>query len=285
MNDAWDFQEETLRAHTVMLGLMFRMVQSVAGTVLPPGDGWRNDAQRLALKLFQHCVSLKSLAHPSIVRFDSSEEVTFIDHASMSVVARAALETFLVWHYIFAPGDVDLSRFRHATWKLAGQLEKLSFKVRNEKEAAAKRVVEADVERLRDEVRRSPHFHGLKEGQKTALLKGDWKVLMGPKGMAQAAGFHGGYFNFIYSYFCTQSHSGNLSGRFLGQEASLEDQQGVADSVLFHGVVTMAHFVCSYSTQFPQADAVFDEYPISRAIAKRWMLKAEDLAAVFGATS
>ncbi len=285
MTDAVNFQEETLRAHTVMLGLMFRMVQSVAGTVLPPGEGWRNDAQRMALKLFQHGVSLKSLAHASIVRFDSGEEVTFIDISSMAVVARAALETFLVWHYIFAPGDVDLSRFRHATWKLAGQLEKLGLRVRNEKEAAAKRAVEADVDRLRDEVRRSPHFRGLKEGQKTALLKGDWKVLMGPRGMAQAAGFHEGYFHFIYTYFCAQAHSGHLSARLLGQEASLADQQNVADSLLFHGVVTLAHFVCNYSLQFPKADAVFDEYPVSRAIAKNWMLKAEDLAAVFGATS
>jgi hypothetical protein len=83
--------------YSALLDLFVRLVESQAGRKIEPGDEWLNDAQILATKLFRHLVSMRTLAAGATVEYGGIPAVCFIDHASVKVAARAALETYLVF--------------------------------------------------------------------------------------------------------------------------------------------------------------------------------------------
>lgn len=283
MSRDYDLREDTLAAFPVLLDLLVRLLDSKDGDPIQPGDGWRNDAQRLALKLFQHSVSLKNLTEGATVRFKGGEEIGFIDHGSMNVLARAALETFLVWHYLYATGDANLGRFRHATWKLSGLLDRQGFAGVSDMAAEVKRRERPEIERLTEEVKGSPYFSALTARQQKRLLAGDWKIVMGTADMAKVAGLHDGYFGNLYDYTCAYSHSSYLSALQIGQGSSIDVQHRMATAVMSVAVLTLAYFVSSYPKQFPEAQQIIDADPLGKATADKWALKAEDLAPYFGA--
>ena len=61
--------------------------------------------------------------------FDHSgvPKVFFVDHASVKVIARAALETYLVFFYLYGNSDRSLSEFRHKTWRLGGLADRQKY--------------------------------------------------------------------------------------------------------------------------------------------------------------
>ncbi|UUZ77851.1 hypothetical protein LP414_13120 [Polaromonas sp. P1(28)-13] len=83
--------------YSTLLDLFIRLVQSQAGKRIESGEAWRNDAQTLSVKLFRHLVSIQTLATGATVEQNHVPTVFFVDHASVKVVARAALETYLVF--------------------------------------------------------------------------------------------------------------------------------------------------------------------------------------------
>lgn len=284
MSTDYDLREDTLAAFSVLMGLMVRLIHSKSGEQIQPGDGWRNDGQRLAIKLFQHCVTLETMSRGATVEFKGGEQIAFIDHGSMNVVARAALETFLVWHYLYATGDANLGRFRHATWKLSGLLDRQGFAGVSDMAAEVKRRERPEIERLTEEVKGSPYFSALTAKQQKRVLAGDWKIVMGTADMAKAAGLHDRYFGNLYDYACAYSHSSYLSALQIGQGSSIRDQHRMATAVMGVAVLTLAYFVSSYPKQFPEAQQIVDADLLGKATAEKWALKTEDMAAFFGAT-
>lgn len=106
--------------YSTLLDLFIRLVESQAGIEIDNESAWLNDAQVLAIKLFRHLVSMRALAAGATVETAGGKTVFFVDHASVKVVARAALETYLVFFYLYGSADRSLSKFRHKTWQLGG---------------------------------------------------------------------------------------------------------------------------------------------------------------------
>jgi hypothetical protein len=94
MNDTQDYN--------VLIGLMIRLVESQAGKPITKGKGWLNDSQTLSIKLFRHLVSMPCLATGATIEQNSIPTLCHIDHSSIKVIARAALETYLVFFIYMA---------------------------------------------------------------------------------------------------------------------------------------------------------------------------------------
>lgn len=89
MNGARHAAQE--RDYSTLLGLFIQLVDSQAGRNIPAGDAWLNDAQLLATKLFQHLVSMQSLANGATVDHKGAHPGPAAMHLSM-VPLRPKLE-------------------------------------------------------------------------------------------------------------------------------------------------------------------------------------------------
>jgi len=269
------------RDYSTLLSLFIRLVDSQTGRKIPAGDAWLNDAQVLATKLFQHLVSMQSLANGATVDHKGAPSIFFIDHASVKVVARAALETYLVFFYLYGSSDLSLCEFRHKTWKLGGLADRQKFDIFMQEHRDVLLRERVSIERLTNEIEGSPHITDYSAKQRIKLLEGEWRTGSGWADLGKSAGFHEAYFRNIYSYLCGYSHASYLSALQVGQARSLNDQTMLTHFVLGIGVVLMAHFAFSYSSRFESASAVLNADSEAKAIAERWRFGPEDMAAVY----
>lgn len=268
--------------YPLLLDLMVRLVESMSGQNITPGEAWRNDAQTLALKLYRHLVSMHNLSEGATVHCSHGLQLRHIDHASIIVIARAALETYLVWHYLYGQPDPKLSKFRYLTWRLGGLMDRQTLLPVSQTAMKVQSRELVEVEALRAEIETYPQFQEFTLKQQRKLLAGDWKIALGTSDLALAAGFHGSYFNNVYGYLCGYAHASYISALQVGQAKMLEDQFALVRSIMGIGVVTMAHFSCAYPKQFPGAQAVLDADPEAKLVAERWALMADDMAETYG---
>ncbi len=269
------------RDFATLLSLFIQLVDSQTGRKIPAGDEWLNDAQVLATKLFQHLVSMQSLANGATVAHKGAPSIFFIDHASVKVVARAALETYLVFFYLYGSSDLSLCEFRHKAWKLGGLADRQKFDIFMQEHRDILLRERASIERLAREIEGSPHISDYSVKQRIKLLEGEWRTGSGWADLGKDAGFHEAYFRNIYSYLCGYSHASYLSALQVGQARSLDDQKMLTHFVLGVGVVLMGHFAFSYSSRFESASAVLIADPEAKAIAERWRFGPSDMAAVY----
>lgn len=139
--------------YSTLLDLFIRLVESQAGRKIESGDEWLNDAQVLATKLFRHLVSMQTLAAGATVEHDGIRALFFVDHASVKVVARAALETYLVFFYLYGNSDQSLSEFRHKTWCLGGLVDRQQFHVSTEEGREVLAREKKQIEELKSKIR------------------------------------------------------------------------------------------------------------------------------------
>jgi Family of unknown function (DUF5677) len=267
--------------YCTLLDLFIRLVDSQTGKQIEPGDEWLHDAEVLANKLFHHLVSMKGLAAGETVERDGKSLVLYIDHASVKVVARAALETYLVFFYIYGDSDRSLSQFRHKTWRLGGLADRQKFHATTEHSLAVLAREKRELDELKAEVKASPHFFTYPNNQQNKLIEGDWRVGKGWADLSVAAGFHEKYFKNIYGYLCGYSHSSYLSALQVGQAQSIEDQKMLTRSILGIGLVLMAHFTFSYLVPFNTANVVLAANQLAKHLAEKWRFGPEDMAPIY----
>ena len=270
-----------LADYSTLLNLFIQLVQSQAGEKIEAGNEWLNDAQTLSIKLFRHLASMQTIAEGATVEQDNIPTIFFIDHASVKVVARAALETYLVFFYLYGGTDRVISQFRHTTWRLGGLLDRQIFHVSTEEHREVLATEKLEIDRLKSEIEKAPQFQTYAPKQRAKLLQGEWRIGNGWSDLSVQAGFHEKYFKNIYGYLCGYSHSSYLSALQVGQAQTLEDQQMLTESILGIAVVIMAHFAFSYSAAFVSAASVLSSNAEPKRVAEKWRFGPKDLAVIY----
>lgn len=267
--------------YSVLLGLFIRLVQSQSGRTIAPGEAWLNDAQTLAVKLFQHLFTVQRLATPVVLDGDAIPPIRIVDHASAKVLSRAAFETYLVFFYLYGGPDRALAEFRHKTWCLGGLADRQKFHALTEHSREIKANEQRQIEQLRSEIQASAYIHAYGDKQRKKLLEGDWRIGKSWADLGKSAGFHQKYFAQVYGYLCGYSHSSYLSALQVGQARSIDDQRMLIQGSLGVGVVLMAHFAFSYSRVFSGANAVLSTDPVAKGVAEKWQFGPEEMEAIY----
>lgn len=272
--------------YQILLKLFIHLAQSQVGREIMPGGEWPNDtqrlydAERLSKKLFGHLVSMQTC-------FDGNKGIPAmhsIDHASIKVIARAALETYLVFFYLYGDHDQELSEFRHKTWVLGGLKDRQKYRDRQKYQASTNKYQdvlikeEELISKLQLKIKASRYIKDLNDKQRKQLLGGNWRIVNSWSDLGAIAGFHSIYFNSIYSYLCGYSHSSYLSVLQVGQAQGVEDQQKLTQSAMEMGIVIMAHFSFSYSGLFQSAGDVLNADDIGKPVAEKWYSMSSDTA-------
>jgi hypothetical protein len=267
--------------YATLLDLFIQLVQSQAGQSIEPRKEWLNDAQTLSIKLFRHLVSMQTIAAGATVEQNNIPTVYFVDHASVKVVARAALETYLVFFYLYGSADRAASEFRHKTWHLGGLVDRQLFHASKNEHLEVLANERQQIDALKSEIEKAPQLQAYTQKQRAKLLEGDWRIGNGWSDLSVQAGFHEKYFKNIYGYLCGYSHSSYISALQVGQAQTIEDQQMLSQAILGIGVVIMAHFAFSYSGAFNSARAVLTANNEARRVAEKWRFGPEDMAAIY----
>ncbi len=256
--------------YSALLSLFIELIESQHGKEIEPNNEWLNDAQILSIKLFRHLASMKILAIGSTVEAHGRQNIYHIDHPSIKVIARAALETYLVFHFIFLSEDQSLAKFRHKLWRIGGLADRQKYNTYSEHGQEMLAYEKNTLQKLREEVQQSHHFTTFTDRQQRQLLKGKWRAGYSWTDLGCSADFHEKYFSNVYNYLCGYSHSSYASVLQIGQAQSVDTQQMLTQAILGVGVVLMSQFTFSYPSVFPTAKFVLSANPTERNIAEQF---------------
>jgi hypothetical protein len=240
-----------------------------AGKGMPGGSDRRLlDAEALFLKLFCHASSALYLFRGT--RVPELGNVSFFDPASVNVLSRAAIEAFLVFHYVFiAPTSKDVEDLRYFAWTLGGLLDQQKYTAQTSQGKAILVAKRPEIANLQQKLTANPSFAGLTNKQQRGLKRGEWR-LESWSDIALSAGLSLKNAKEFYSYLCGHAHSSNLNVSQLWQASSAENQRMLSEPALNHIMIAMAFIIKSYATLFPQVDQVLAKDSKAREIVDVW---------------
>jgi len=219
-----------------------------------------------ARKVFQHAASAFTLwGQATQVRVTGIDNPLDLrcDWPSMEVLARACLETFLAFHYIYIEPETDQDefQFRYHSWMVEGFAKRESFPDVPEEH---KKQVANDaraLEQHRRRTRKTRHFQRLKPAvQKRVLAGRNWPPGVTLSAMAERV-FGTGWGRAVYSYMCSHAHSDALSIVQMKQAVSREDAMRMADVTMTKIALVLAHMTASYAAKFVKARKVLASHP------------------------
>lgn len=263
-----------------LLSLVVDVVNARSGMPIAAGMEWQNDCHVLAKQLVLHLHTVRSVAAGTTIQVDGAF-VPFIDHGSVKVLARAALENYIVLSFLFRPDDAQISRFRHSVWRFAG-LNDRQRRVSITDEGREKlRVEQVDLSKLREEIELHAEFGKLTKAQRAALNKGDWSLGVPWHELAVEAGLHRRYFKNLYNYLCDYSHSSYAASLQVGQAVDIVDQRTLASSMLGALKMLMAHLIHLFADKVDLAKAVLDASQFN-TLAARWHFSPDKFDSIYG---
>lgn len=262
-----------------LIELMIVIINSRLTSPVVPEMEFLNDIQTLSLKLFKQLCSTKTVTLGCVFQSKTGSAYEFIDHGSVSILARASVETFLTLHWIFS-GDLELSRFRHRIWQYAGLAERISHTATTAEGRAKQASAREQQAELLPLIQASESLKAYTPKQVDQLLKGNWRVGWSWTDEAVRAGFHRKYFENVYTYLCGYSHSSYISAMQAGQAQDLPTQAWMSDSGLRISVHIIARFIRLYASTFSPASDLLNASE-SKHIVAFWHFKADDMNPIF----
>ncbi|MBN3966191.1 hypothetical protein IMW75_13005 [Pseudomonas gregormendelii] len=263
-----------------LMELMILVINSRLNSPIIPGMEFLNDIQTLSLKLFKQLCSTKTISTGCVFQSKTGKAYEFIDQGSVSILARANIETFLTLHWLFG-GDFQISQFRHRVWQYAGLNDRVNHTATSAEGRAKQDDARVQQMELLRYIQASERLKAYTPKQVDQLLKGNWRVGWSWADEAVRAGFHRKYFDNVYGYLCGYSHSSYISAMQIGQAQDLATQARMSEAGLQISVHIMAHFIHLYASTFsPAADLLRESE--SKHIADLWHFKSGDMDIIFG---
>ena len=235
--------------------LLFRVVDSRAGQTITEEGRWLHETEALAAKLFNHLATIRHLWGGTNLPMIDGRPQQFTDHSSISILVRAAFETYLTYYYIYGDtkSNVDTRKLRHSLWRLRGLLDRQGFTCISSENAHILDREKALIADILKRVEANSVFNTLGAKEQTAAKKGNWRLNHSWVDLAEIAGFDRQVFASVYSYLCSYAHSGQLSILQIGQAISREDQRQLAVHSKYYGILLMSHFILSFTELIPDA--------------------------------
>ncbi|MCK4385887.1 MAG: hypothetical protein KAW16_09565 [candidate division Zixibacteria bacterium] len=297
---------EEEREYLIILALLARIIEANKGVEI---DEKLMEAESLAKKFFQHSASTFYLSRGTIIKDLPSVEVNFFDAASINVLARAAVEAFLTFHYIFGASISQEERdFRFYSWQLGGLKERqkslprvqiseqevkniLGNDQRGLKESRkflpsvqileqeAKRVLANDqkcIQNYERILKNNRVFLNLKKEKQKNILNGYWRTLSWRE-IALNAKLSITHAEHFYRYLCGYAHSSSLSTLQLSQANTKGTQLvllGATTNVL---KIAMSNFIFEYCKLFPNSQLELDKNASAKMAAEDWVRTGQEV--------
>ncbi len=252
-----------------LLRVLLRVAE--ANKDLPAGDDDRVlDAEGLALKCFFHAASMFAMSRGTVVQEIGAN---FFDPASVNVLGRATVESFLVFHHLFVSPDSEAERdLRYQSWLLADLLERQEFPDPSPNGRRLLQEERSQIEDVQSKIRANPRFAELTCKQQRRLLEEkDWRRGMSWTKIARTAGLSDVNARIFYRYLCSYAHAGSLSVRQLREAKSAEAQRSLLPATMKAVMIALANLIGSYCLVFPRSHAALDGDSRGSALVDTWV--------------
>lgn len=228
-------------------------------------------AEGLATKFFLHAASVLYLSRETNISDFPSAPLQFDDPASIDVLARAALETFLTFHYIFvAPKTPEEQNFRYWAWKAAGLTERQSSPVSIEEHRQKLAEEKKEIDELHSKLRSNATFQQLTKRQQKDVLKGKWK-LPSWREIAEDAGLAIVLSSNMYRHLSGYAHSSSLSVLQIKQALENKEELLLIRPSMSTITIATANFVREYCDLFPRAKAALTANAEGSDLVDMWI--------------
>lgn len=237
---------------------------------------WMFSQHNLAKKLFRNLCSARSVMEPCPFRSSTIAPGSWIDHSSVAVLTRSALENYLVMTWLLSDGDESLCKFRHNVWEYCGWKKRSKMAATTEEARIARQTAEEDAATIWPAIESSVHFRSYGESQQRRLRKGNWDIGQW-NDLAVEAGLHKTYFASYYPFLSGHVHSDFIGAMQSDQASSLADQYMLASANLQAILMLLGHFAHHYASLFPPANQVLLNAGEALKIARKWNIRSEDM--------
>ncbi|MHC1752423.1 hypothetical protein [Humidesulfovibrio sp.] len=217
-------------------------------------------------KFFQHyTTAIQIYTHPT--QIDTNGAIALVvDHSSIKVVTRSAIESYLTFFWIFESTirNPEMREFRFSIWiltslywrvKLTGLSEEFAKNISESKEYIAK--LEFDFKTL-------SIFSKLQSKDKTQCLKcirsgrelynrPSWKKLMEQSGIDP-------FFCQLYTYLCDYSHTGSISTMQIRESNTTPGQERFSKVPLQMNMIIAAKFIRGFGKFFDVANDTLEQH-------------------------
>jgi hypothetical protein len=235
-----------------LLDLLYRVIEANKGPITGNDDRYWY-AEGLATKFFLHAASALYLSRETSIPDFPSTAVRFPDPASTDVLARAAFEAFLTFHYVFfAPKTREERDYRYWAYRAAGLAERQQLPVTTEEHRQKLVDEKKQLDDFVNKLRSNALFNRLSEKQKRQVLKGEWRQ-MSWGAIAIDAGFSRMVALDMYRHLCGHAHSGSLSILQIKESLLKGEQSQLIEGTMIAIAITIASLIREYSELFPRA--------------------------------
>ncbi len=225
----------------------------------------KTDAHNLANRFIQYTMTVLHLCNDrNSVNLPSFGDIRVLDPASIDILARAAMEAFLVFHHIYySPSTGDEGEFRYRTYKVIGLAERQglpegTFEHQKQKDEEKKRI-----EGIIGSLEANPIFKNLTQRQKKGIATGHqrdlWRwdsntnrILFWSE-IAVDAGLSKMMAQRMYSYLSGHAHSGSLSVLQTQQAVVRKEVEKLITPSLDTTKILTANMINEYTAIFKDA--------------------------------
>lgn len=248
-------------------------------------DGQKNPSERetlvfaegLGQKIIHHTLSVRHLFEGYQLATDKHLFVKQVDFASIAILTRAALETYLTLSYVFvSPQNEEELEFRFKCWHLAGFLDRVGFDPKEVEHVKLKDSEKQAIDKLTIEIQALPFFKSLPKRNQDQALKGFWRLDNAWVNLATQSGFSEAFFRQQYKFLCGYAHSSRLCIIQIQQTKDIERQREMAKASIGVLMVVIAKFMYDYIQIIPELKAVEKEIEALPMISS-WKMVGENL--------
>ncbi|MGB3091634.1 MAG: DUF5677 domain-containing protein [Candidatus Zixiibacteriota bacterium] len=262
---------EPEKEYLSILDLLGRVVEANKGIKLT--NETLSEAESLAIKLFHHSASALYLSRGTIISDFPSARVNFFDHSSINVLTRAALESYLIFHYLHGANVSEEDReLRFYSRQLAGLKESQDFPytILNAREILKRN--QERISRCEEILGKNIVFRGLKRKRQKRILAGDWRLLSW-RDIATDAGLSELNAKNVYRYLCGYAHSGSLSTLQVGVARTAETQSALFSGSMGVIKIAISNLILEYCRLFPKSGLELskDENTAAKITAENWV--------------
>ena len=223
-------------------------------------------AEGLSQKIIRHIMTARYLVKGYQLGDDKNLFKPMIDYASIIILTRAALETYLALNYVFiAENNEELKKFRFICWDLAGYMERADVKVNTEENIIKKQEEANAIESIKKDLLENAIFKSLTPNEQKKALKGEWRLNYKWHDLATKAGFNEIYFRQQYKFLCGYAHASRLSVIQIQQNKTFEKQKEMTWASIGTLIIILAKHMYDYIEIMPQLRAIKNDltkYPI-----------------------
>jgi AraC-like DNA-binding protein len=211
----------------------------------------------LAIKAVQHIVTIQRLCTPHAFAHSEIVLQSIIDHPSIAVLTRTALETYLTFNYIFvAPKSYEVKELRYYCWDIAGYINRENFPVSTEENKQRLFEEQAEKKELLLIIEGNSLYRKMSPEGKKRLRQGNWKIFKNWRDLAREAGLSESYFTHIYAYLSDYCHSGRISAMQIEQSRDINTQKQMSDTLIQICLVILAYLIHDYTLFFPECKEI-----------------------------